>query len=169
MTSVTSFMRQVPLSTTYYNAQGVMTSASTCAFEFVPDGSNYVGNYPPGYMVAGGVGSALATAIAAAKLAAGSYYYSMVLRDMGKTIYAPVGASTSPDTRQYAFFREVQLITPTYNSATGAAGHSLIGGPNGTTFGVGVCLTFYVAATVAGVGLPLAGCADVYPVAGGQM
>jgi hypothetical protein len=56
-----------------------------------------------------------------------------ILRDMGKTIYTPYLVTTSdvkPPTKK-AYFRQVQLISPT---SIGANGWN--GGPNGSTFGV---------------------------------
>ena len=174
MTSVTSFMRQVPLSTTYYSASGV----AACAYGFQPDGSNYVGNYPPGFMVpATSYNVSASLTLTQAINAAQSGVSNTVLRDMGKTIYAPASTSaTAPTvgstTTPYGYFREVQLLVPTYNNPNGGSGHSLIGGPNGTTFGVGTnpCLTFYIPVTVAGtLGVTSVACTSIYPIAGGQM
>ena len=86
MSSVTRFIRQIPVSTTYYDA----ANAAALAYAFVPGTGNYVGNYPPGVMqkastgLAGSPGSSLAGAIATYGVT------GAVLRDMGKTIYAAV-------------------------------------------------------------------------------
>jgi hypothetical protein len=49
MSSVTRFIRQIPLATTYYNAQEIVASPNSTVFEFAPSTSNYVGNYPSPY------------------------------------------------------------------------------------------------------------------------
>jgi hypothetical protein len=83
MSSVTSFIRQVPVSTTYYSGVGASL------YTFTPAASNYVGNYPPGTMAA-----------AAVQVPA-----TGVLRDLGKTIFADLSGSVVP-------FRHVQVIDP---------------------------------------------------------
>jgi hypothetical protein len=161
MSSVTRFIRQVPLATTYYNVSSAIL-AGTGVYEFVPTSANYVGNYPPGYMA-----SASAALIAA--LAAAGSTSNLVLRDMGKTINAPVASLTGDS----GFFRQVQLLKP--SAITAAQG--TIGGTAGNTFGVLGAnatpdaytnfMTFYIAVPVAGVlGGVLTG---LTPIAGGQM
>ena len=66
MSSVTRFIRQVPVSTTYYNADTVVGASSTLVFEFVPSGSNYVGNYPVAGSTSGGYVQAASAALQAA-------------------------------------------------------------------------------------------------------
>jgi hypothetical protein len=162
MSSVTRFIRQIPLATTYYNVtSGIL--AGTGVYEFVPTGGNYVGNYPPGYMQL--ASDALKTALVNAGTST-----TLVLRDMGKTIFAPVGTSASADA---GYFRQVQLLKPT--PVTAAQG--FIGGTAGNNFGVlgdnntpdayTDFMTFYIAVPVAGVlGGVLSG---LTPIAGGQM
>ena len=171
MSSVTRFIRQVPLSTTYYNAATVVGASSTLVFEFVPSGSNYVGNYPVAGSTSGGyvqtASAALQAAIAQAVNAAGAAG-NLVLRDMGKTIFASLTAGTN-----FAYYRQVQLLLPSQLSSTQGA----IGGVSGSTFGVlGAAntpdnytdyLTFYIPVTVAGVGQSLI--TNAYALAGGQM
>jgi hypothetical protein len=174
MSSVTRFIRQIPQATTYYNASAVIAAPQTYVFEFVPSSGNFVGNYPTpfpdatgGYMQ--GASAALQQAIQQAANAAGN---ALVLRDMGKTIFAP---TTNSATASWAYFRQVQLLRP----ALITQGPGFIGGINGNTFGVlGAAqnpdaytnyLTFYIPVTVAGVGLPVAAQTQAYALAGGQM
>lgn len=159
MSSVQRFLRQVPLATTYYNSQGVIANAGTTVFEFVPSSANVVGNYPPGYMQTPSL--ALQTAIAAAGTVS-------VLRDMGKTIRAPLGSLTG----DVGTYRQVQLLLPadvsTYIGGLSGSSNGVLGAAatpdNYTNY-----LTFYVRAPVGGQGLAAAAAAALYPVAGGQM
>jgi len=175
MSSVTRFIRQIPLSTTYYDAASVANGQN--AYEFVNDGNNYVGNYPPGYMM-----SAQAPLQAAIIAAIADGTGTTILRDMGKTIYAAWSVSAAPTvdprtaggTVTYAYFRQVQLLKPRAIN-TGPGNTGFIGGPGGNVFGVtdrspdqySPYLTFYIPVTVAGVALPNA--VPVYAIAGGQM
>lgn len=148
MSSVTRFTRQIPLSTTYYNAPA---SSGTNYFEFVADPSNYVGNYPPGYMQA-----------ATVTIPAGA-----ILKDMGKTFRTTIDAPSSSNTAEQ-YFRQVQVLVPTTVT-------SFIGGPTGPTYGVrgdpttpssyAPYYTLYVKTTIGGIGAN----AGMYPIIGGQM
>lgn len=168
MSSVTRFIRQIPLATTYYNAAEVVRNPSTLAFEFVPTAANYVGNYPPGYVTA--ASAALQAAINEAANAATTAGTQLVLRDMGKTIRAPITSLTGNE----GFFRQVQLLNP---SAI-VASQGFIGGKAGNTFGVLGAnntpdaytnfMTFYIPVTVAGV-LGAGVNTQAYALAGGQM
>ena len=162
MSSVTRFIRQVPVSTTYYSVPATVLSAGTGVYEFVPTSANYVGNYPPGYMQA-------SSALLNAALVVAGNSSTLVLRDMGKTIFAPVTSLTGNS----GYFRQVQLLLP---SAVNAS-QGFIGGTSGNTFGVlganGIpdlytnFMTFYIAVPIGGVlGAVLSGCT---PIAGGQM
>jgi hypothetical protein len=137
MSSVTRFIRQIPVSTTYYSASAIVSSPSTLAFELVPSVGNIIGNYPPGTMSTNV--SALNSRIAAAVSSAGGAA-NVMLRDMGKT----VRAALTSDTTKVGFFRQVQLIAP-------APITSYIGGSDGSNFGVvagadayTAYLTFYI-------------------------
>jgi hypothetical protein len=193
MSSVTRFIRQIPVSTTYYDAAGVTTLAlsslanpllNTLAFTFVPGTGNYVGNYPPGFMLSGN--PALNAAIASAAQRATANNTALVLRDMGKTIQAPYAVAASladaaaltvpaiTTATPVAFFRQVQLISPTALSV----GQGALGGSLGSTFGVlggqdipnqySDYLTFYIPVSVAGVRANVVSTA-AYAIAGGQM
>ena len=167
MSSVTRFIRQVPVSTTYYNAVAVLGATSTMVFELVPSASNIVANYPPSYVKT--AGPELIAAIAAAVSASGT---NLVLRDMGKTIYAQYGSGAASDPAGY--FRHVQLINP--SGVTAAQGFA--GGVGGQTFGVlggsnipdvyTDFLTFYIPVKVAGVKGPQVS-TQAFVLAGGQM
>ena len=184
MSSVTRFIRQIPVSTTYYDAAGVVTAAASPAtqlavYEFYNDGSNYVGNYPPGYVLP--ASNALCTQIVAASSVGGvATPQGLVLRDMGKTIYASYGATNTasdprlaPSTANFGYFRQVQLLKP-----SAIVANNFIGGTNGSTFGVLGAplnpdpytdyLTFYIPVTVAGVRGPVVN-VGAYTIAGGQM
>jgi hypothetical protein len=174
MSSVTRFIRQVPVSTTYYNAATVVGTPATYVYEFVPSGSNYVGNYPTFLSTAGGwmqtASAELIAALAQAVNAAGGAG-NLVLRDMGKTIFAP----TSSAGTAFSYFRQVQLLDPNTISST----QLFNGGTAGSTFGVlggnnipdafTDFLTFYIPVNVAGVGLPAASASQAFALAGGQM
>jgi hypothetical protein len=161
MSSVTRFIRQIPLATTYYNVSAAVL-AGTGVYEFVPTAANYVGNYPPGYMQT-------ASAALQAALATAGTSSDLVLRDMGKTLFAPVGSLSG----NAGYFRQVQLLKP--SAITAAQG--FIGGTAGNRFGVlgdantpdayTDFMTFYIAVPVSGVlGGTLSG---LFPIAGGQM
>jgi len=169
MSSVTRFLRQVPVSAGFVNPDSLTGSA----LDFVPTASNYVGNYPPGYVVPAAA-TGLSTALSNAKLGNAQ----LILRDMGKTIQcqyvATVGGSlTNAPT---GFFREYQLLVLSPISAS----QGYIGGTSGNTFGVAgpapstggssTYLTFFLPSVVAGVGSAVAAAVPVANVnASGQM
>ena len=167
MSSVTRFIRQVPASTTYYNAAAVVANASTMVFELVPSAANIVGNYPPGYLQA--ASAALQASIAQALAV---HANGLVLRDMGKTIFAQYGSGAASDPSGH--FRQVQLINP----AAVTAAQGFAGGSAGQTFGVlggqnipdayTDFLTFYIPVAVAGLKGPQV-LTQAYAIAGGQM
>jgi hypothetical protein len=180
MSSVSRYVRQIPVTTTYYSAQDVANTSNGYIFEFVPSSSNYVGNYPTGFNNPTGgyvvpAGQALEDAVDEIVNKYG--IDSLVLRDMGKTIFAPVPATLpgpATTTDAWTYFRQVQLITPNVISQ----GPGFMGGTNGSTFGVlGAAqtpdpytnyLTFYIPVSVAGVGIG-GSVIGAFAVAGGQM
>lgn len=110
MSSVSRFIKQVPSGNNFYSASGL---SAANVYEFVPSSGNVVGNYPPGYV----------------QLAAGMVNpANSMVRDMGKTIYAGIGATPT----SYGWFRQVQVMVP--GPITAAQG--FIGGSSGNTFGV---------------------------------
>ena len=123
MSSVTRFLTQVNPSASIFSAGNI----ATVAYEFIPASGNTVGNYPPGYVQ---VAPAPVLALLASAVTAGA-----VLRDMGKTIYAGVGATPTA----YGRFRQVQVLVPASTPASNALtpfNNSFLGGPNGSTGGV---------------------------------
>ena len=116
MSSVTRFLTQVNTSATIFSAGNALASPATAAYEFVPASGNVVGNYPPGYVQ-------LLPLSVSAPLAALS---GAVLRDMGKTIYAGIGATPTA----YGRFRQVQVLVPSVGN------NNFIGGTTGSTSGV---------------------------------
>ena len=126
--------------------------AGTNLYELVPSAGNIVANYPPGYVqLLSGVAS-LPT-----QLAAQGDATNLVLRDMGKTIYAPV-ASLSGNA---GYFRQVQLMKPGVLSSAGILGGAAFPDANSPYF------TCYIAVPMNGV---LAGVlSGLSAVAGGQM
>ena len=124
MSSIQSFLRQRSQTSTFFQAP-----TNACYYNFVAGSGNYVGNYPPGYM-----------ALASADIsAAAGVSPGLLIRDMGKTIKAPIGTGV---TATEGFFREVQLIAPVAAvSATGS-----------TTFGVGAGVAGSAAGTLPSAG-----------------
>ena len=123
MSSVTRFLTQVNPSASIFSAGNI----AAVAYEFVPASGNTVGNYPPGYVQ---VAPAPVLALLASAVTAGA-----VLRDMGKTIYAGVGATPTA----YGRFRQVQVLVPASTPVSNALtpfNNSFLGGPNGSTGGV---------------------------------
>jgi hypothetical protein len=111
MSSVQSFLRQRVVGTT------TLSPPASGYYTFVADAAagNYVGNYPPGYMVAATTPAPLGSA---------------VLRDMGKTIKSRI-SSNNTGTGTFGtpgFFREVQVIIPAAVATATSA----------STYGVGV-------------------------------
>ena len=150
MSSVTRFIRQVPVSASVLNAAVVAAAPATLAYEFVPSAANIVGNYPPGFVQL--ASASLILAVQQAVNAAGSAG-NLVLRDLGKTILAPIGSASG----NLGFFRHVQLLAPSALSAS----QGFNGGSAGSSFGVlGASntpnaytdyLSFYIPSNVAGV------------------
>ena len=155
MSSVTRFIRQVPTSNPVYTAVDLAAIAAS-ALEFVPTSSNYVGNYPPGYVI-----PAPAATVQAITFASAGYTQTRPLvRDMGKTIFAQTAtnltnAQAGTGTGSWGYFRQVQVLVPQAITTT----QNFIGGTSGSTFGVvggspdaySSYLTVYLPTSVAGV------------------
>ena len=168
MSSVTRFLRQIPTGVGQLN--NTFTGAN--ALDFIPTNGNYVGNYPPGYVVPGTV-TGLSSAIDDALNGAGQG----VVRDMGKTIFCSYSATVGGALTQSGFFRQYQLlmVKPITNSQGfigGVSGNNfgVVGPANATTPGTSTYVTFYLPTLVAGVGAPV-NPGDLVPDigAGGQM
>jgi hypothetical protein len=154
MSSVTRFLRQVQTGQALY-AGNSLAQIAAAACEFVPTAGNYVGNYPPGVVI-----PAQAATVAAITNAAAGYTQSApIVRDMGKTIFAPTATSLANAqagtlTGSSGYFRQIQVLIP---QPIGSQG--FIGGPSGSVFGVvggsptayAQYLTVYVPTSVAGV------------------
>jgi hypothetical protein len=125
MSSVTSFIRQIPTGLQYYTC-----ASGTVFYQFVPAAGNYVGNYPPGVMNTFTSNPTFNPA-------------TQILRDMGKTIRADISGGATG-----LFFREFQILAPLANPATfGVSGDQNTPTANAPYF------TVYLQTTVAGVGL----------------
>ena len=94
MSSVQSFLKQRVPSATFFQAP-----AGTY-YQLLAASGNLVGNYPPGYMVA------VAAPVVEGRL----------IRDMGKTIKAKVGADPT-GVALAGFFRAVQVVDATAGAA----------------------------------------------------
>jgi len=101
MSSVQSFLKQRVPSATFFQAP-----AGTY-YQLLAASGNLVGNYPPGYMVA------VDAPVVAGRL----------IRDMGKTVKAKVGADPN-GTARAGFFRAVQVVDP-----SAASGDLVLGVP----------------------------------------
>ena len=189
MLSKYKITRQIPLTTTYYDATNVVLNPGTYAYRMNPtSGQGQYANINPtskGYMISGDVDAIpfifngnLITSIQEACAAAGGAHM-LVLRDMGKTVYVPYWtinlATIKKDTKGY--FRLVQLISPT---SLGPNGWN--GGPQGSTFGVKGYpiydawgenstnyLTFYIPVSIANIIAEGATSTQAFAIAGGQM
>ena len=171
MTSVQKFIRQINVPNSLFPPV-----VSGAYYNFVAGSGNYVGNYPPGYMVA-------YSGVPPAAQAAGA-----VLRDMGKTIKCPVGAVISSVLTfgTEGYFREVQVINPepvasaTASSAFGigfeASGANTL--PQSGNVGDTGYNTFYIPIVIGGVVASTPGSSNpataialpsAYPPFGGQM
>jgi hypothetical protein len=167
------YFRTICVANTYYNAQTILTPPFSLIYEFIPYGICN-GNYPPGYMQSASASPALVAAIQdLIATVQPQGIICLILRDMGKTIYAPTSNATNAP---FAYFRMVQLICPQpipfltiYNNQ--------LGGPKGSTYGIFGApatpdaytnyMTFYIPVVVGGAGI--AANTGAYLLAGGQM
>ena len=191
---MTRFTRQIPLTTTFYNASHILTGDNIFdyIYNYIP--LNFAGLYgiptTTGIMFSSfwtelfpELGGNLASRVGDAISAAGGLQ-NLILRDMGQTLFTeylafPFGKITT--SQSYGYFRKVQLLYPT---ALGPNGWN--GGPNGTTFGVlGMepfftddgsiisttsFLSFYIPVTIMGIAMPFAATSSqAFAYAGGQM
>jgi hypothetical protein len=186
--------RQIPLTTTYYDAYKVVNQPDLYAYTFYPTTGQglYAGvNTTKGYMTSGAadsfLGGNLITSIQQAVSKAGGAHM-VVLRDLGKTIYTVYYTNTleskpPPPPISKGYFRQVQLISPT---SIGANGWN--GGTQGSTFGVTghpsqsssiayvgdifnstSYLTFYIPVSIANIIAEGATSTDAFAIAGGQL
>jgi hypothetical protein len=148
MSSVTRFLKQIPVATTYYTTNA--DDSVPVYFQFNPEGGNYVGNYMPGTMT--DVTSTIVAAINAME--------SPVLRDLGKTFKSVVVDGQSAADGQVAFFRQVQLLDTSSFTTFGVMGSPSVPAANSKYYNI------YVAVPITGAGYVSPG---IYPIAGGQM
>ena len=143
MSSVQRFLKQIPADKSQYafNAAGVPN-----LYELVPGAGNVVGNYPGSVGYVQALNSANGTGLLIAGLGA-----NVVVRDMGKTIRAPIASPTGA----IGYFRQIQFLLP--GPLT-----SVVGGVGAPSFGVtggqaaaSNYLTVYAPVAVGGI-LPLA-------------
>jgi hypothetical protein len=137
MQSKYKLTRQIPLTTTYYDKGLVLLNPDQLAFAFHPRSGQGIYanvNSTKGIMMSGEVdkekGGNLMDSI---NQLCPDGIHNCILRDMGKTMYSAYrvrNTDIDPPTKK-AYFRQVQIITPT---SIGANGWN--GGPNGSTFGV---------------------------------
>jgi hypothetical protein len=144
MSSIGSAPRQIPVGLQYYPVyQATADDIAKVAYVFIPDSGNYVGNYPPGFVVPmDEVANVQGSIAALGPVAAGLPYNflnnlngkkgTFVLRDMGKTIFADVHDKFAVPTNTKGYFREVQVLIPQPISTT----QGFLGGVNGSVFGV---------------------------------
>jgi hypothetical protein len=171
MPSIGTQLRQIPTGLQY----GIGVGQGS-VYDFVPTNGNYVGNYPPGYMCLP-TETGLSSAITDASTNSGQ----LILRDMGKTIFAPyalngtVANGNAGNFDSYGYYRQYQLLIVNPISTT----QGFLGGVGGNTFGVvgpapatvpgtSTYITVYLPVSVQGVGNS-GSVALVQPIAGGQM
>lgn len=137
MSSAQSSMRQRIIGTRTASVPSTPAIAAGNFYQFIPTVGNYVDNYPPGYMVDNSL--ELSGLLAAYYPAA---TWPQVLRDMGKTIKAVIGANATTVPTDLStgagFFREYQVLVPGFPGLNGVAGSSsgVIGGPGANTGGL---------------------------------
>lgn len=165
MSSVTRFLRQLPTGIAQLN-----DTFTSSALDFVPATGNYVGNYPPGYVVPGSQ-TGLSTILTNYASQTGT-----VVRDMGKTIFCPYAATVNGTQTYSGFFRQYQLlvtspITISQGCIGGVNGNNfgVVGPANATVPGTSTYVTFYLPTFVAGVGAANGGGLVPDIGAGGQM
>lgn len=155
MSSVTRFLRQIPTGLELYGNNSLAQIAAS-ALEFIPGSGNYVGNYPPGFIIP----AQAATVAAITNAAAGLTQQLPIVRDMGKTIFAQVATSLAnaqagTGNGTFGYFRQIQVLLPQPITLS----QGFLGGLSGSVFGVvggsptttAQYLTIYVPTSAAGV------------------
>lgn len=189
---MTRFTRQIPLTTTFYNAYNILSGNNIFKYVYAYVPQNNAGLYgvpsTNGLIISSfwtelfpSFGASLVSRIQEAISAAGGVQ-NIILRDMGQTVFSEYLAFPFEllPVQAYGYFRKVQLLYPTPLGSNGWNG-----GPNGTTFGVlgmepffnndGTIinttsyLSFYIPVTIAGSAMPYATSTQAYAYAGGQL
>jgi hypothetical protein len=186
MSSITRFIRQRNYENSYLSASAVLgttfgTSTVTLPtlftftplniFEFVPASNNTANNYPPGTMILASATQAAGssnlmttlTLINNYVVSSGQTVNNLVLRDMGKTIRAPVAVSVAAaatgTTLGIAYFRQVQLLYPTsiqsYIAGANPAINNVFGESlnNSSLNGTPTYVSFYIPVVVDTIGV----------------
>jgi hypothetical protein len=189
MLSKYKLTRQIPLTTTYYDGGNVIANPGEFAFAFYPttgQGLYTNVNTTKGIMYSGNVdkNSFNGSLVDSIHIEISKMGGNCILRDMGKTIYSPYQTTNGLTQNNQAYFRQVQLISP---SSIGANGWN--GGPQGSTFGVTgyplqptkavspappphnstSYLTFYIPVTIANIVAPESTNTRAFAIAGGQL
>lgn len=189
MQSKYKLTRQIPLTTTYYDQGFVIFNPNILAFAFHPRSGQGIYanvNSTKGIMMSGEVDKARGgNLMDSIHQLCPDGINNCIFRDMGKTMYSPYLVSTTdtyPPAKK-AYFRQVQIITPTSISANGWNG-----GPNGSTFGVTgypssvlsndlsnplknttSYFTIYIPVTIANIVAEGSSLTDAIAIAGGQL
>ena len=160
MSSVTRFIRQVPLSTTYYSVPSGMSSTGAGAYEL---SAPSLGNYADSGVYMAGASAKLISCLQLAVAASGAG--GLVLRDMGKTIRCPYGSASGALTT----FRQVQLLSPSVSLGQSLGAADV---PSSTTD----FFTFYIPSVIGGAtaaavqgGVSAILPSLAVPIVGGQM
>jgi outer membrane lipoprotein SlyB len=163
MSSVTRFIKQIPAGSMYYTNPNLV---GMTLYKLVPASGNVVGSYPPGHVEVVSAPGAVHASIQSLYTSLNSG--TLVLRDMGKTIQAPVGSLTSVNV---GFFRQVQILLP-------ASSNTVVGGLGGSNFGVVATpaidsntsyMTVYVSVPLGGVYAGVSVASGLTQLAGGSM
>jgi hypothetical protein len=171
--SADDYFKTICVANTYYNAAAVLNDPANLIYEFIPSPTNICnGNYPPGYMELASpyLITAIDEIVNSTEDIGGASCF--VLRDMGKTIYAPISDNS------FGYFRMVQLVCPQPIPYLNIYNNQL-GGPGGSKYGIfgGVAIpddytnytTFYIPVVVGGVAVPNTASTYARILAGGQM
>jgi hypothetical protein len=146
MSSVTRFLKQYDASQTYLSVPTTLTQL----YEFVPS-TGTTGNYPAGF-VQSIAGTAVATYIVQ-QAATGT----LIMRDMGKTITAPITNLAGVVGR----YRQVQVLAARDLNATNNT-FGVIGVPAGTPTYTDAYVSYYVLY----IPVPIGGVLGAAPLAG---
>lgn len=164
MSSVQRFLKQTQPGLSFVDVSNAIANA----YDLVPGSGNVVGNYPnsTGYMLAAagtGLASLLTNASESPLVGGGANTNAVFIRDMGKTLLAPIGSLTG----NVGYFRQYQLVVLSPNPAATGQTFGVVGPHLPSTGGSATYATFYLPSPVAGV--LAVGVTDQNQVAGGQM
>jgi hypothetical protein len=144
MSSVQRFLRQRTIGTRALSAGDLDN-----LYVFVAGAGNYVGNYPPGYMVKGSA--------AMVGFQGNAPITNVIMRDMGKTIIASVSTNGGVSVGTPGAFRQVQVLQPVIVASPTASTNFGVQGsvpgtlPGGGNAGDNGYNTFYIPEVLDGV------------------